>query len=148
MYSVFGIYYDSPDKIEDPTKCRCVFGLIRRYKGETDDNKELIDYLKEHEFEVAHLPNTVSVSGNFPMINSLSIFLGVKKFYSALKENFKDTDFCKSYDIDENKFKLSVEIYGNNKIEFYIPLKNHGDFMLHSGKMDKDYSGLLQGKNK
>jgi hypothetical protein len=135
-YSTFGIYYDDPKKV-DSKKCRALIGIIK----ETDStmrpsalakDEDLTDYLITNSFKRAILPDSESLVATFPYINTMSMMIGIKKFYSSLDSGLNSEEFKKMYNIDRKKFKFSVEIYRDQEIFFYIPLKNHDKFNLHS----------------
>lgn len=138
FYSTFGIYYDDPKKV-DPKKCRAVIGILK----ETDislrpsvaaKDEELTNYLISNNFRRAILPESESIISTFPYINPMSMMIGIKKFYSYLNSGLNSDEFKKTYKIDRKIYKFSVEVYQDEQIFFYIPLKNHDKFNLHSIK--------------
>lgn len=138
-YTPFGIYYDDP-KVVEPTKCRAVVGILKKCSMDLRStmNKqaspELMEYLLSNGFKSGILSDTASVMSNFYYINKMSMMLGTKKFYSALEKNLNDSEFTKTFNIDKAKISCFVEVYTKNNIYFYIPVKNHEQFNLHTNK--------------
>lgn len=129
LFSSFGIYYDDPSKV-DPKKCRAVVGIMQHQT--TENYKDFFDYLLENSFKKAYLPITPAICSTFPLKNMISLMIGIKKHYSTLKEKLKNEEFQREFDIDDKRMKLSVEVYRNSQMEFYIPTKNLDKFYLHS----------------
>jgi hypothetical protein len=132
-YSIFGIYYDDPNKVET-NKCRAVIGIIKEVNEQKISNKEedFITYLTNNNFKRGMLPDTESIVAEFKFNNPMSMVVGTQKFYRAIKSSMKSDEFRKKYNIEKSKFKLSIEVYADKKVNFYIPLKNHDKFKLLS----------------
>ena len=64
--------------------------------------------------------------------NHYTMMIGVHKFYKLLDLKIRDDNFKKTFNIDENKTKISIEVYENfnSNISFYVPLINTENFMV------------------
>jgi hypothetical protein len=140
-YSTFGFYYDNPKKIE-ASKCRAVIGIMKEIKNPSINStlakKEegFIEYLVRNSFKKATIPETESLFAYFPYINPLSKVVGINKFYSTLDSSLQSEEFKKNFNMDRKKYKVSIEVYKGNTLFFYVPLKNHERFNLHSMKFN------------
>jgi hypothetical protein len=129
----FGIYYDDPKRV-DPKSCRALIGILKRIVEGRERHEELVDYLTENSFKKATVPSTISLYSNFPLVNIMSMVIGIKKFYNALHTNFQNDQWKNQYGIKEQIIPCSIEIYGEHLMEFYVPLTNYERFNLHTIK--------------
>ena len=146
-YNIFAVYYENPQKA-DPKTFRAIIGIMKEIKKDNDitnhtnngsttnNNKltskeeEFMDYLVKNKFRKAVIPETESVFSYFPFSNEMSQTIGIKKFYSTLDSSLQDEEFKRKFNIDKKKFKIIFEVYKNDTIFFYIPLRNYERFNL------------------
>jgi hypothetical protein len=137
IFSTFGLYYDNPKEV-NPDQCRAIIGIIS-YPGseKTDLNEinipeDMIDFLISFNFKKSTFPETPSIYTSFPFVNVLSIFMAIKKVYSQFER--KKPILMKEFNLDIKSCKeqCSLEIYSQDAIHFYFPLKNKDRFRLHS----------------
>jgi len=126
-YSLCGIYYDNPDKIEDINKSTAVVGFLfpEAYSNDTD----LEAYLKENrgEFSYSELPSAKCIYTQFPFNSIVSMIVAIYRYYKELKKQ-KESKFFKECEVDDNN--CIIEVY-NNYIQFLIPLSNKNGFSLY-----------------
>lgn len=120
----FGIYYDDPRKV-DPKTCRAVVGILKR-GGKQEEDWEI---LKESNYRKDYIPTSLCLSANFPHVNSMSLVIGIKKFYNSLRTNIKKESWRNAYGLKED-IPCSVEIYGESLLEFFVPIENAEEFNL------------------
>ena len=136
VYNLFGIYYDDPKKLVDKSKCRAVIGIIKDIdpftRNKVEANETLINYFKENNFRKSEIPATNSLRSSFPTVNSMSLIIGIMKFYKALDSSLKDENFLKSFRLASKNINCTVEIYGDKEVLFYVPVQNVEKFALHS----------------
>ncbi len=134
-FSVIGFFYDTPGKVED-SKLRCSIGIYKKNVGFPEKfSEEFERYCEQNGYNKNELPNATSLYSSWEYFNTFTLKLGISKFYSAFNENLKNASFKRTFNINESKLKASIELYGKNTVEFFIPLLNGDKFMLF--KKDK-----------
>lgn len=124
---MIGIYYDNPQNVRDVNKCRAIIGLMT--KTQVPEDKLASLGMKQ-----AFLPDTECIQWYFKLkFNILPLMLiGIKKFYGSLGNILKDQSLQKVFSLDISKPFYAIEVYDEKTINFYVPLKNHEKFFLHS----------------
>jgi len=135
VYNSFGIYYDDPKKMLDKSKCRAVIGIIKEIdrfsRNKVEGNETLMSYFKENNFRKSEIPATNSLRSSFPTVFSMSLIIGIIKFYKALNISLEDENFLKSFKLVNKNIYCTIEIYGDNEVFFYVPVQNVEKFALH-----------------
>ncbi len=126
-YSQVGIYYDNPEKVKDPKKCRAVYGIARTDQG--THGKDLEDYLLKSGFKKAVIPGTQCLTSLFEYVYKISMIIGIVKYYKALTKNMGDEGFKRQFTVRGN-FQGSVEVYTDKSIQFFMPYENEAKFNL------------------
>lgn len=108
----FGLYYDSPESTET-VNLRSIAGCIMDRDDEYKNVSELKD--KGISFGIAELPQTESITTDFPFKGTLSIVFGVMRVYPKLKAYIQDNHIAP---------KPIMELYDpvNEKITYMLPL--------------------------
>ena len=129
-YSTMGIYYDSPEKIVDLQKSRALFGIKRINIDDKDKTQNSFEeFLIEKGFKKSLIPFTNCLISSFVMKYKIAMLIGIQKFYSLLKTSLKNVDFKRQYNIKE-EVGPAVEVYSENEIKFFIPIRNIDKFNL------------------
>lgn len=108
-----GIFYDSPDQIEDLSKCRAVIGFLVNPGESPEKSREFQENHKEYKF--ADLPIVNALKTVFPYRNFLTFFL-FKMIYKAFTNEVLKLE-------GNLECEGCMEIYyinnGSSEIEFY-----------------------------
>jgi hypothetical protein len=138
-YYPFGIFYDDPTEVNDVTKCRAVYGIIKFSK---EENKELLIFCKNENFKYDTIPETQCFNGNyFSMFHLQNSFIFIAKLIIEMTNmKFFRRLFLPRW--KENKVKMArinyrkhygvLEIIRENKIDMYVPVENEKKFLFHS----------------
>jgi len=89
-YQEFGMYYDDPNLMENPTQARAIIGVLLDIKERHIAGKFLVDHADYRINENSEL-NCLSVT--FPYRNELSMFWVISKVYPAIVEYGKTNKF-------------------------------------------------------
>ena len=108
----FGVYYDDPKKVSKE-ELRSIAGCIL---DESDYNS--IEKLKENNFKVTETSKQRSIVVEFPLKNTLSVFIGIMKVYPEInkfveKNGLKQKEIMEVYDVPAKKI---IYIMNNSKI--------------------------------
>jgi len=131
-FVLIAIYYDKPGSMDD-NKLRSSIGIYKRSKWSPEKIPEEFEkYCEENGYNKTELPDTSSLCCIWDYFNYNSMMIGIKKFYKLFEVKIRDGNFRKMYNIDENKTKISIEVYESidSYISFYVPLTNNENFMV------------------
>lgn len=125
----FGIYYDLPHKVKDPTKCRAVVGIVVNPGENPEKSKEFQESHIQYKFAEVPLVNAFKTS--FPYRNFLTFYL-FKKVYKGLVREMKKID-------GNDECNGFMEIYYFNQrssqIEFFAIKGKEGEKYMLSNAM-------------
>ena len=131
-FVLIAIYYDKPGSMDD-NKLRSSIGIYKRSKWSPEKIPEEFEkYCEENGYNKTELPDTSSLCCIWDYFNYSSMMIGIQKFYKLFEVKIRDGNFRKMYNIDENKTKISIEVYESidSYISFYVPLTNNENFMV------------------
>jgi len=131
-FVLIAIYYDKPGSMDD-NKLRSSIGIYKRSKWSPEKIPEEFEkYCEENGYNKTELPDTSSLCCIWDYFNYNSMMIGIQKFYKLFEVKIRDGNFRKMYNIDENKTKISIEVYESidSYISFYVPLTNNENFMV------------------
>ena len=131
-FVLIAIYYDKPGTMDD-NKLRSSIGIYKRSRWSSEKiSEEFEKYCEQNGYNKTELPDTSSLCCIWDYFNYDTMMIGVQKFYKLLDLKIRDDNFKKTFNIDENKTKISVEVYENidSNISFYVPLVNTENFMV------------------
>ena len=131
-FVLIAIYYDKPGSMDD-NKLRSSIGIYKRSKWSPEKIPEEFEkYCEENGYNKTELPDASSLCCIWDYFNYSSMMIGIQKFYKLFEVKIRDGNFRKMYNIDENKTKISIEVYESidSYISFYVPLTNNENFMV------------------
>ena len=131
-FVLIAIYYDKPGSMDD-NKLRSSIGIYKRSKWSPEKVPEEFEkYCEENGYNKTELPDASSLCCIWDYFNYSSMMIGIQKFYKLFEVKIRDGNFKKMYNIDENKTKISIEVYESidSYISFYVPLTNNENFMV------------------
>ncbi|KAL5014407.1 hypothetical protein ScPMuIL_008677 [Solemya velum] len=122
--TTLGIYYDNPDEVS-AERLRYVVGQI------VAENEDPVDRAVRRTYEesgcrfITLPPTRAAINAWFPHRNKLSIFFGMRSFYSKLMRY-----------VEEKKLPLEVclEIYDGETIQYMVPLDEQDAFFVPEAK--------------
>ena len=150
-YRPFGIFYDNPAKNKNKLdKLRSIIGIIKNRDDEKIENKkkekefndeEFKKYMKSYNYKSITLSKCKCVIGDYELIISLmncfvfiaKVFINNinQKFFTRLyNPEWKDSNI-KNARRNYNKKCGVLEIFGNEKMELFIPIENDKNFNLY-----------------
>ena len=131
-FVLIALYYDKPGSMDD-NKLRSSIGIYKRSRWSPEKmSEEFEKYCEQNGYNKSELPDTSSLCCIWDYFNYNTMMIGIQKFYKLLDLKIRDDNFKKTFNIDENKTKISIEVYENidSNISFYVPLINTENFMV------------------
>jgi len=150
-YKPFGIFYDNPAKNKNKLdKLRSIIGIIKKREEEKIENKkkekeindeEFKKYMKSNNYKSITLSKCKCIIGEYDILLSIiNWFIFIAKIYiKNINQKFftriynpewKDSNI-KNARRNYNKKCGVLEIFGNEKIELFIPTENDKNFNLY-----------------
>ena len=150
-YKPFGIFYDNPAKNKNKLdKLRSIIGIIKKRDEDKTDNKkkekefndeEFKKYMKSNSYKSITLSKCKCIIGEYDILLSIiNWFIFIAKIYiKNINQKFftriynpewKDSNI-KNARRNYNKKCGVLEIFGNEKIELFIPTENDKNFNLY-----------------
>jgi hypothetical protein len=133
LYKVFSLYINQGKSTSTTTLKNVSVGVIKYKKSgfvELDipttiqeRERELEEYLFNHQYNLIKLPKTRSVWVNFKLRSDFSLIYAMKKFYSSLKTKLNTLIEIQSNMERFNTF-IILEIHTNDEINFHLPVEN------------------------
>ena len=131
-FVLIALYYDKPGSMDD-NKLRSSIGIYKRSRWSPEKmSEEFEKYCEQNGYNKSELSDTSSLCCIWDYFNYNTMMIGIQKFYKLLDLKIRDDNFKKTFNIDENKTKISIEVYENidSNIIFYVPLINTENFMV------------------
>jgi len=150
-YKPFGIFYDNPAKNKNKLdKLRSIIGIIKKREEEKIENKkkekefndeEFKKYMKSNNYKSITLSKCKCIIGEYDIVlRIMNWFIFIAKIYiKNINQKFftriynpewKDSNI-KNARRNYNKKCGVLEIFGNEKIELFIPTENDKNFNLY-----------------
>ncbi len=133
VYKVFSLYINQGNSPSTTTLKNVSVGIMKYKKSgfvEVDipttiqeRERELEEYLFNHQYTLIELPKTRSVWVNFKLRSDFSLIYAMKKFYSSLKTKLNTLIEVQSNMERFNKF-IILEIHTDDEINFHLPVEN------------------------
>lgn len=116
-----GIYYDDPGSVPED-KLRSAAGYLIEEQALADFDPE------KHGLNVLNLPERKYIHTSFPNTNPFSMVIGISKVYPAIRKHIKDNGYqTYSYSVEDYKKAFGMEIYYDDRIEYYMVSPNLDD---------------------
>ena len=150
-YKPFGIFYDNPAKNKNKLdKLKSIIGIIKKRDDEKIENKkkekefnneEFKKYMKSNNYKSITLSKCKCIIGDYDLIISLmNCFIFIAKIFI---KNINQKFFTRLYNVEwkDSNIKIArrnynkkcgvLEIFGNEKMELFIPIENDKNFNLY-----------------
>ena len=115
--SMAGIYYDDPKKIEAKNLRSEVGAILSKEEAQKHQSKLLGKSLK-----FKRLPRQNYISTEFPFRNMISVYIGIKKAYSALEEYIKKNSSSFPDKRKAGEASFALEVYMKEKILYLMKM--------------------------
>ena len=150
-YKPFGIFYDNPAKNKNKLdKLKSIIGIIKKRDDEKIENKkkekefhdeEFKKYMKSNNYKSITLSKCKCIIGDYDLVISLmNCFIFIAKIFI---KNINQKFFTRLYNVEwkDSNIKIArrnynkkcgvLEIFGNEKMELFIPIENDKNFNLY-----------------
>ena len=135
IYKVFALYTNQGDSPLNSSLKNVSLGIMKYKKsgfGEIEvpsntieKEKDLEEYLFNHQYNMIDIPRTRSIWVNFRLRSDFSLISAMKKFYSKLKEKINKKELVEvQSNMERYRTFIILEIYTDDEINFHLPLEN------------------------